>query len=341
MQMRELGSSRIQASAIAYGAWAIGGWTWGSQDEQDAIRSVHAALDAGINFIDTAPIYGFGTSEELLGRALKGRRDQVVLASKCGMVWNTEKGDFFFHSSEKNFSKTPSKYKVMKYLGPESIRRECEDSLRRLDTDVIDLYQTHWQESTTPIADSMAELLKLKDEGKIRSIGVSNATCEQMDEYWRVAKAQSNGSIDSDQERYSMLDRKHEGENLPYVIDKNMAFLAYSPLAMGLLTGKMDENYTFDEGDQRNTNPRFSVENRKKVRAMLDAFQPVADKHDLTMAQLVIAWTIAQPGCSHALVGARNEKQARENAAAGAVELSDEDIKTITDALDKHGPEIK
>ncbi len=334
MKKRPLGQSGIEATPVAYGAWAIGGWMWGGQDEQQAIRSIHAAIDAGINFIDTAPIYGFGASEELLGRALAGKRDQVVLASKCGMVWDTDKGDFFFHSDEDKWRKDGGKYKVMKYLGPESIRQEIEASLKRLQTDTIDLYQTHWQESTTPIEETMGCLMELKQEGKIRAIGVSNATPQQMDQYRKV------GPIDSDQEKYSMLDREMEEANLPYVEKNDIAFLAYSPIAQGLLTGKMDENYTFDDSDLRKGNKRFGVENRKKVQAMLSDFQPVADKHDISLTQLVVAWTIAQPGCSHALVGARNEKQARENAAAGNVELSQEDLQTINDALDKHGKGI-
>jgi aryl-alcohol dehydrogenase-like predicted oxidoreductase len=334
MKKRALGQSGIQASAVAYGAWAIGGWMWGGQDEEEAIRSIHAAIDAGIDLIDTAPIYGFGASEELLGRALKGKRDRIVLATKCGMVWDTDKGDFFFHSDEDKWRKSGGKYKVMKYLGPQSIRREVEKSLQRLQTDTIDLYQTHWQESTTPIAETMGCLMELKQEGKIRAIGVSNATPEQMDEYRKV------GPIDSDQEKYSMLDRDMESANLPYVRQNDMAFLAYSPIAQGLLTGKMDENYSFDDSDLRKDNKRFSVENRKKVQAMLAAFQPVADKHDISLTQLVVAWTIAQPGCSHALVGARNEKQAAENAAAGSVELSQEDLGAINEALAQHGPGI-
>jgi aryl-alcohol dehydrogenase-like predicted oxidoreductase len=195
MRYRPLGASGIEASVVGLGAWAIGGWMWGGADEADSIRCIQAAVDLGVNLIDTAPVYGFGKSEEIVGKAIKGRRDKVVVATKCGLVWHTDKGQFFFKSSEENIGVGEDIYTVHQYLGPECIRYEVELSLKRLQVDTIDLYQTHWQESTTPIADTMAELLKLKHEGKIRAIGVSNATTEHMDEYRAV------GVLDCDQER--------------------------------------------------------------------------------------------------------------------------------------------
>ena len=333
MQRRPLGQSGIHASVVSFGAWAIGGWLWGSQEKKEAIEAIHAALDAGIDFIDTAPIYGFGASEELVGQAIQGRRDRVVLATKCGLVWDTDKGEHYFDSDEETV-KAGGKYKVHRYLAPASIRREIEASLRRLKTDVIDLYQTHWQEKTTPIEDTMACLLQLKDEGKIRAIGVSNATPQQMDAY-RAA-----GPLDADQEKFSMIDPKMASSNLPYVEKNNLAFLAYSPIGQGLLTGKMGPERTFEQGDLRKGNKRFSRENRQKVAELLAEFQPVAERHDCTMTQLVIAWTVAQPGCSHALVGARNPKQARENAAAGEIRLDENDLQTMEQALKRHLPDI-
>jgi aryl-alcohol dehydrogenase-like predicted oxidoreductase len=335
MRYRELGSSGIEASVVAFGAWAVGGWMWGGVEEQGAIAAINAAVDAGVNFIDTAPIYGFGRSEELVGKAIAGRRDEVVLATKCGLVWDVEKGDFFFQSDEEIIRKDGSgNIKVYRYLGPESIRREVEASLKRLGTDHIDLYQTHWQESTTPIADAMEELLRLREEGKIRAVGVSNVTASQLEEYRAV------GDVASDQEQYSMLFRKHEGSLLPYCEQNNLAFLAYSPLAQGLLTGKVGPDRVFAEGDQRAGRPRFSVENRAKVAAMLAKFKPIAEGHDLTLAQLAVAWTVQQPGCSHALVGARSPEQAVENAAAGGVELSKEELATMAAAIAELGGDI-
>ena len=325
MRFRALGQSGIEASVVAIGTWAIGGWKWGGTDEQDSIDAIRAGLDAGLNFVDTAPAYGLGLSEEIVGRAIADRRDEVVLATKCGMVWDTDKGEYFIDEYDKS---------LHLYLGPESIREEVEASLRRLDTDYIDLYQTHWQDATTPIEDSMAELLKLKDEGKIRAIGVSNATVEHMEEYREV------GPIDSDQEKYNMLDRDIEEGNLPYCRENNIAVLAYSPLAQGLLTGKMGPEREFAEGDLRRDDERFSVENRRRAAAMHEELKPIAKKYNFTLAQLTIAWTVEQPGLTHALVGARNPRQARENARAAEVELSENDVAEITRILEKHQDHI-
>jgi aryl-alcohol dehydrogenase-like predicted oxidoreductase len=314
MEYRSLGASGIETSVVGLGAWAIGGWMWGGADERKSVEAIQAAIDAGINFIDTAPAYGMGLSESVVGKAVAGRRAQVLIATKCGIVWHTDKGTPFVNQSGKT---------MHRYLGPESIRYEVEQSLKRLNTDHIDLYQTHWQDETTPIEETMRTLLDLKREGKIRAIGVSNATVEQIEAYRRV------GPVDSGQEKYSMLDRKIEGEYLPYALKNNIAVLAYSPLALGLLTGKVGPDREFPEDDLRHSNPRFSVESRKQVLAMLDKMRPIAEKHGLTLAQLVIAWTVSQPGLTHALVGARNTQQAEENAAAGAVALSREELETL------------
>ena len=320
MQSRPLGASGIQASVVGLGTWAIGGWMWGGTDKEAAIRAIQAGIDEGIDLVDTAPIYGFGVSEEIVGEAIRGRRDKVVLATKCGLVWHEEAGDHFFNSDEKHPRGDAAERKVYRHLGKDSIIHEVEQSLRRLGVEAIDLYQTHWQDSTTPIAETMETLLALKEQGKIRAIGVSNAAPEQIDEY-RVL-----GPIDSDQEKYSMLDRGHEQDLLPYCADNGVAYLAYSPLALGLLTGKIGPDRVFNEGDQRLNNPRFSAENRQRITDMLAGFQPVADAHGISLAQLVIAWTVHQRGCSHALVGARNPQQAQENARAGDVALSEEEL---------------
>jgi methylglyoxal reductase len=174
MRYRRLGRSGIEASVVAFGAWAIGGWWWGGTDDVAAISAIRRALELGIDFIDTAPAYGLGHSEEVVGQAIEGRRDQVILATKCGLVWHTDKGRHFFDQSGKA---------IHRYLGAGSVRYELEQSLRRLRTDYVDLYQTHWQDPTTPIAETMGTLLELKQEGKIRAIGVCNATVQQMDEY--------------------------------------------------------------------------------------------------------------------------------------------------------------
>lgn len=333
MQYRTLGSSGVNASVVGFGAWAIGGWMWGGTDEAAAIRAIHAALDEGMNLLDTAPIYGFGLSEEIVGRAIAGRRDQVVLATKCGLVWDSDGGDHFFDSDEEHPCEGGER-KVNRFLGPASIRQEVERSLQRLGTDIIDLYQTHWQESTTAIEDTMAALLALKDEGKIRAIGASNATPEQLAQYAAC------GPLDSDQELFGMIDRNKAAANLDYCAENQVAFLAYSPLAQGLLTGKIGPERTFEAGDQRNKKARFAVANRQRMAAMLAEFEPVRAKYDCDFAQLTIAWTVAQRGCSHALVGARTPAQAVANAKGGALVLAEEDLALIDRALASHGPAI-
>ncbi len=334
MRYRQLGRSGIDASVVAFGAWAVGGWMWGGVEEAEAVSAIHAAIDAGTNFIDTAPVYGFGRSEEIVGKAIQDRRDEVVLATKCGMVWDVEKGDFFFTSDENIIRKDGGEIKVYLYLGPESIRREIEASLKRLGTDHIDLYQTHWQESVTPIADIMEELIKLRDEGKIRSIGVSNITVSQLEEYRGV------GVVDADQEQYSMLFRRHEACLLPYCAGNDMAFLAYSPLAQGLLTGQVGPDRVFAPGDQRREKARFTAENRARIATMLEKFKPIAEEHSVTLGQLAIAWTLAQPGCTHALVGARTPAQAVENAAAGDLVLNKDELTIMSKTITELGGDI-
>ncbi|MFQ3550257.1 MAG: aldo/keto reductase [Armatimonadota bacterium] len=320
MKYRPLGNSDIAASVVAFGAWAIGGWPWGGTDEQNAIDAIDTALEIGMNFIDTAPVYGLGLSEEIIGKALKGKRDKAVIATKCGLIWHEPKGTYFFEEYGK---------KVYKYLGPESIRYEVEQSLKRMQTDYIDLLQTHWQENSVPIEDTMKELVKLKEEGKIRAIGVCNVKKEQLEEYMKY------GIVDTDQELYSMLYRDIEKTNAPFCKEEDIAILAYSPIAQGLLTGKIKPGREFKDGDLRKNNPKFSGENLERVTKLLDKIQPIADKYNATLAQTVIAWTISQPGITHALVGARNPEQVRENAGACDFELTQQDINTITDAVNQ------
>jgi aryl-alcohol dehydrogenase-like predicted oxidoreductase len=302
---------------------------WGGTDEADSIAAIHAALDAGIDLVDTAPIYGFGLSEEIVGKAIRDRRDRVVLATKCSLVPDPRGGTFKFPSTAGGPDEN-GHIVVHANLTPASIRREVEDSLRRLQTDCIDLYQTHRPDENTPISDTMGVLLDLKKEGKIRAIGASNVGVAQMDEYRAV------GPLDSDQEKYSMLARELEAEQLPYCEKHHIAMLAYSPLGQGLLTGKVGPERKFPPTDLRASHPLFTPESRRQVAAMLAEFQPIADRHGLTLAQLAIAWTVAQSGVSHALCGARNPKQAQENAAAGDVELSQDELKAMNEAIKNH-----
>ena len=326
MKTRPLGPSGIDASVIALGAWAIGGWMWGGTTTKESIRTVHTAIDLGMNLIDTAPVYGFGISENIVGEAIRDRRDQVVLATKCGMVCNTTGGVRKFRSNASGPDEN-GHLDVRIYLHPDSIREEIEASLRRLQTDYIDLYQTHNQDTTTPIEDTMATLLDLKQEGKIRAIGASNANGEQL------ARYQSVGPLDADQENFSMISQEAHDEKLPFCREYDVAFLAYSPLARGLLSGNMGPDRQFKDGDQRQAKEKYGAEGRARATALLESMRPVADKHGLSLPQLVLAWTHHQPGVTHVLAGARTPEQATENAVAGDAALDVEDLAFIDERI--------
>lgn len=325
MLTREIGRSGIEASAIGLGTWAIGGWMWGGTDEAKSISAIQASIDEGISLIDTAPAYGQGLSEEIVGKAIAGRREKVVLATKCGLVWHTQKGNHFFDYDGKP---------VHRYLGKDAIVHEVEQSLKRLGTDYIDHYITHWQDPTTPIAETMEALETLKTQGKIRSIGASNTTADDVKAY--VAA----GQLDAIQEEYSMIKRDIEDTLVPLCLKEKVSVLSYSSLALGLLTGKIGPDRTFEGDDQRKDNPRFSAENRRKVAKLMDAIAPIAEAHGATKAQVVIAWTLQQPGITFSLCGARDPEQARENAKAGRLRLTSEEIGLIGDAAATHLTEL-
>ncbi|MFZ5673590.1 MAG: aldo/keto reductase [Pseudomonadota bacterium] len=318
---RAMGKSDVAASAIGLGTWAMGGWMWGGSDEAKSIAAIRASIDNGVTLIDTAPAYGLGKAEEIVGKAIAGRRDQVVVATKCGLVWHTDKGNHFFDELGQ---------RVHRHLGRDSILHEVEQSLRRLGTDHIDLYITHWQDPTTPVAETMATLLELKKAGKIRAIGVSNVSPEDLEAY--VAA----GRVDAIQERYSMIDREIESTLLPICRQNGIATLSYSSLALGLLSGKIGPDRVFEGDDQRKGNPRFAPDNLKRVAAFMAEIEPVAKAHQASLAQLVIAWTIAQPGITYALCGARDAAQAGENAGASALALTSDDLKRIDAAITHH-----
>ncbi len=321
MRYRELGGSGIRASILGLGTFAIGGWFWGGTDEKQSIEAIHASLDEGVNLIDTAPIYGFGIAEEIVGKALKGRRDKAVIASKVGMRWNTDKGVFDTHADDKSPSLTPAKYRIHKYLGPDSIRYEVEQSLRRLGTDYIDLYQTHWQEPTTPIEVTMEALVKLREEGKIRAIGVSNVTVEQLKRYGTVASAQ---------QKFSLLDRGIVKDGVvDHCMRSGIAILSYFSMEQGLLTGAMAPDRVFRDGDTRRTNALFRPESIRRVNALVAEMRPFAEKYKATIPQVMIGLTAEQRGITHVLVGARDAAQAKENARGGKLAFSAEDLKAM------------
>ncbi|MER9403929.1 aldo/keto reductase [Mesorhizobium caraganae] len=321
MLTRTIGASGLSASAIGLGTWAIGGWMWGGTDEAQSIDTIRASIDEGVSLIDTAPAYGQGLSEEIVGKAIKGRRDKVVLATKLGLVWHTKKGNHFF-----DYDGAP----VHRYLGADSVVYEVEQSLRRLGTDHIDHYITHWQDPTTPVTETMEALDRLKTQGKIRSIGASNVTVADVKAYLAA------GQFDAVQQEYSMVVRDMERDLLPFCAANNVSVLSYSSLALGLLSGKIGPDRVFTGDDQRKDNPRFSLANRRKVAALMEAIRPIAEAHGASEAQVVIAWTLQQPGITFSLCGARSPQQARENAQAGRIRLSGQEINQISEAASRH-----
>jgi aryl-alcohol dehydrogenase-like predicted oxidoreductase len=325
MEKRALGNSSLLVSPVTFGAWAIGGWMWGGADKKDAIKAIHACLDNGISSIDTAPIYGFGQSEKLVGEAIRGKRDRYEILTKAGMRWEGTKGEYFFTTNDNDGVQR----EIYKYSGRESIIAECEESLRRLGTDYIDLYQIHWPDLTTPIEEPMEAFRILMDQGKIRAAGVSNYSVEQMERASGVIKLSSN------QVPYSMVRREIEQDVVPWCLENSCGILAYSPLQRGVLTGKITPDYPFAPGDSRPETPHFQINNLIRINKFLDKIRPMAEEKGATLSQLVIAWTLRQPGITVALVGARTREQVEQNAGALDVSLSDEELDYIGQKLDK------
>jgi len=326
MEYRTLGETDLQLSVITFGAWAAGGWMWGGNDTNDAVEAIKASYDLGVTSIDTAPIYGQGASEEIVGRAIKGiPRDKLQIVTKYGMRWDDTKGTLAFKSKNNDGEDID----IYKYAGRESIIKECEDSLKRLGTDYIDLYQIHWPDVTTPIQETMETVAKLIAQGKVRQAGVCNYNVEQLTEAEKYIKLASN------QVPYSMVKRDIEKEVVPWCLANRKAILAYSPLERGLLTGKMKPGYKFSEGDHRASLYFFKDENIAATDAFLQKIKPLADEKNASISQLVLRWTIEQPGITIALVGARNAEQAIQNAKAIEVKLSLDEINFITTELNK------
>ena len=326
MLYRKLGKSDLEVSAITFGAWAAGGWMWGSTDRNDAIEAIRASYDVGVTSIDTAPIYGQGTSEEIVGEAIKGiSRDKVQILTKFGMRWDLAKGDLAMHSK----NNSGEDIDVYKYAGKESIIYECEQSLRRLGTDYIDLYQIHWPDSTTPIDETFEAVSRLVEQGKVRFAGVCNYNAQQMEEAEKTLELVSN------QIPFSMVNRGIEEETVPYCIENNKSILAYSPLERGLLTGKITPGYSFQEGDHRASHKHFQPDFIEKTNELLHKIKPVADRYQASLGQLVLRWTLERPGITVALAGARNAEQAVQNAKAADIHLTDEEINTINDLVNR------
>ncbi len=326
MEYRKLGSTDLEVSAITFGAWAAGGWMWGGSDTGEAIKAIRSAYDQGVTSIDTAPVYGQGASEEIVGKAIKDLpRDNVQILTKFGLRWDLKKGGFHFHSKD-NQGKDIDIYK---YASKKSIIKEVEDSLKRLRTDYIDLYQIHWPDTSTPIQETFESVAQLIRDGKVRYAGVCNYSVEQMKE------AEKYVNITSNQLPFSMVNKGIENEIVPYCIKNNKSILAYSPLERGLLTGKMRPGQLFDKGDHRANHPFFSRQSIVKINAFLEKIKPIAEAKGATLAQLVLKWTLERPGITIALAGARNKSQSVQNAAAAAFSLDLEEIEFINLELEK------
>jgi aryl-alcohol dehydrogenase-like predicted oxidoreductase len=325
MERRKLGRSDVEVSRVILGAWAIGGWAWGGTDLKISLRAIQACLEHGVTSIDTAPVYGFGYSEELVGEAIKGKRDQYEILTKCGMRWSGKEGVYYFSTIDNEGNSKD----VYKYSGRDSIIKECEESLKRLGTDYIDLYQVHWYDDSTPIDESMEAFQRLFEQGKIRAAGVSNYAVDQLKEAASVINLSTN------QLPYSMVRREIEEDIVPWCLQNECGILAYSPLQRGLLTGKITPETPFAPGDSRPETSHFKINNLIKINQFLDSIKPLAEEKGATLAQLVIRWTLQRPGITAALAGARNEMQVAQNAGAAQVSLTSEEMDQINAAIEK------
>jgi aryl-alcohol dehydrogenase-like predicted oxidoreductase len=315
MQTRKLGNSDLQITPVGYGAWAVGGsgwqFAWGSQDDKDSIAAIHRSLELGVNWIDTAAVYGLGHSEEVVARALKswsGPRPYVF--TKCGLRWD-------------------AKGQAQKVLSAGSIRGEVEDSLHRLSIDVIDLYQIHWppDPDSPALEEGWSTLAALQREGKVRWIGVSNFSVQQ------IKRAQAIAPITSLQPPYSLIHREIEEDVLPYCLHKGIGVIVYSPMASGLLTGAMTRERAarLPQDDWRKGHPDFSEPNLSRNLGLVERLREIAKRHNRSAGEVAIAWTLHHPAVTGAIVGARNARQAEGVMRAGDLRLNDKEVNEIED----------
>jgi aryl-alcohol dehydrogenase-like predicted oxidoreductase len=315
MQKRKLGYSELYLTTIGLGTWAMGGgdWKfgWGPQDDMASVKAIHAALDQGINWIDTAAIYGHGRAEEVVGRAIKGIRNEVIIATKCGRVWEGDSRE------------------IGKSLRADSIRREVEASLKRLAIEVIDLYQIHWPEPDEEIEEGWGTVADLVKEGKIRYGGVSNFSLEQL------KRAQAIHPITSLQPPYSMLRREIEEEIMAYCGSNQIGIIAYSPMQAGLLTGKFTKERAagLPESDWRSRHPFFMEPQLSVNLQTIDQLRKIANEKKISLSQLSLAWVLRNKEVTSAIVGARNPQQIEETAKAGELSLTKGEIEGIEEIL--------
>jgi aryl-alcohol dehydrogenase-like predicted oxidoreductase len=313
VQRRQLGYTDLQLTTVGLGTWAMGGpWQfgWGPQDDNEAIAAILEALGRGINWLDTAPVYGLGHSEELVGKALKQTSEKPLIATKCGLLWNDRR-------------------EKVSCLKSQSIRQECHASLKRLGVEVIDLYQIHWPEPAEDVEQAWEEMAKLAEEGKVRYTGVSNFKVEQIEHIQKIAP------VASLQPPYNMLHREVEDELLGYCAENKIGVVVYSPMCRGLLTGKFSQERLagLPLDDHRRRNPDFHDPQFTATLQLVDQLRPIAERNGKTLAQLAISWILRRSEVTAAIVGARRPDQIAETSAASDRDLSDKDIEEIEQLL--------
>ena len=313
MRKRKLGFTNLELTTVGIGTWAMGGpWQfgWGPQDDNDAVAAIIRGLEEGINWIDTAPIYGLGHSEELIAKALKQTKIKPIIATKCGLIW------------DKKGTRIP-------HLKKESIRKECEDSLRRLNIEVIDLYQMHWPEPDSDIEEAWTEMVRLQESGKVKYLGVSNFTIEQ------IKRVQKISTVASVQPPYSMIHREIEDELLGFCGKNNIGVIVYSPIQRGLLTGKFnyDRLANLAPDDHRRKNADFQEPRFGATMELVEQLKPIAQKKSVTVAQLAVGWILRKKEVTAAILGVRKPEQIIETAAAMDVELTAKEIEQIEKLL--------
>lgn len=318
MNKRRLGNSDLQITPVGVGAWAMGGGSWefgwGAQEDTASVEAIQAALDAGMNWIDTAAVYGLGHSEEVVARALAGRGDAPLVFTKCSMVWGADR-------------------KISRSLKRASVARECEASLRRLGRETIDLYQIHWPDPEPDIEEGWMELARLKEQGKVRWIGVSNFDVEQM------KRAAAIAPITSLQPPYSLLRRESEDFILPYAQQNGIGVIAYSPMASGLLSGAMTRERIakLPADDWRSRHPNFREPLLSRNLRLVCLLREIGARHGRTAGEVAIAWTLRHPAVTAAIVGVRNARQVQGIAGAGELRLSPAEVSEIEGALQQEG----